>query len=63
MESHSGISFHSVLLAFYINIRGASSSSIIRDDFDIIYGLHATLHEVLLTLYAVLETFNNIRGA
>jgi hypothetical protein len=25
--------------------------------------LHATLNEVLLTLYAVLEAFNNIRGA
>ena len=48
--------------ALYI-IRGASSSSIIRDDFDIIYGLRATSQEVLLTLYAVLETFNNIRDA
>jgi hypothetical protein len=81
MESHSGISFHSVLLAWYtvctwcfyrctrcslyafIIVRGASSSSIIRNDFDIIYGLHAALYEVLLTLYAVFETFNNIRGA
>ena len=48
--------------ALYI-ICGASSSNIIRDDFDIIYGVHATLYEVLLTLYAVLETFNNICGA
>ena len=54
--------YRTVRGALYI-IRGASSSSIIRDDFDIIYGLHATLYEVLLTLYAVFETFNNIRDA
>jgi hypothetical protein len=60
---HYHITIHIIFDIALCIIRGASSSSIIRDDFDIIYGLHATLYEVLLTLYAVLETFNNIRGA